>query len=78
MTLFSQLVVIPKLDPSVRTMLISGAVLLVIPFVCSCYQCRNLTGRQHGDFWFWLWSYQDGTAAELMVVNPEEQGLLQG
>jgi MFS family permease len=80
MTLFSQLVVIPRLDPSVRTMLISGAVLLVIPFCMFLLPMSKIllvTSMVISGFGFGL--IRTGTAAGAsLVVNPEEQGAVAG
>ena len=80
MTLFSQLVVIPKLDPSVRTMLISGAVLLVIPFCMFLLPMSKIllvASMVISGFGFGL--IRTGTAAGAsLVVNPEEQGAVAG
>jgi hypothetical protein len=80
MTLFSQLVVIPKLDPSVRTMLISGAVLLVIPFFMFLLPMSKsllVASMVISGFGFGL--IRTGTAAGAsLVVEPEEQGAVAG
>jgi MFS family permease len=80
MTLFSQLVVIPKLDPSVRTMLISGAVLLVIPFCMFLLPMSKsllVASMVISGFGFGL--IRTGTAAGAsLVVEPEEQGAVAG
>ena len=80
MTLFSQLVVIPKLDPSVRTMLISGAILLVIPFCMFLLPMSKtllVVSMVISGFGFGL--IRTGTAAGAsLVVEPEEQGAVAG
>ncbi len=80
MTLFSQLVVIPKLDPSVRTMLIYGAVLLVIPFCMFLLPMSKIllvASMVISGFGFGL--IRTGTAAGAsLVVSPEEQGAVAG
>ena len=80
MTLFSQLVVVPKIDPSVRTMLISGAVLLVIPFCMFLLPMSKIllvASMVISGFGFGL--IRTGTAAGAsLVVSPEEQGAVAG
>lgn len=80
MTLFSQLVLIPRLDPSVRTMLISGAILLVIPFcmfMLPMSQILLVACMVISGFGFGL--IRTGTAAGAsLVVRPEEQGAVAG
>ena len=40
---------------------------------------ENLTGREHGDFWFGFGLIRTGTASGAsLVVNPEEQGAVAG
>ncbi len=80
MTLFSQLVLIPRLDPSVRAMLISGAILLVIPFcmfMLPMSQILLVACMVISGFGFGL--IRTGTAAGAsLVVRPEEQGAVAG
>ena len=57
MTLFSQLVVIQtrsfsKNHADIRCSSSCYSILYVL-----VTNVENLTGREHGDFWFWLWSY---------------------
>lgn len=79
-TLFSQLVIIPRLNPSVRTMLISGSMLLLVSFASFLVPMTQLTlvgSMILSGFGFGL-IRTGAIAGASLVVKPQEQGAVAG